>query len=360
MTGRAQTPMAIPLESARHFCRGAIPLLPGLGLALAVALAASACEPLLRQASGGTLALPAMVIALAIGILLNGVAARPIFAPGIGYAVKSLLRYAIALLGVRVALADLLALGPGTAVLVPVAMLATVVAGLALARLLGRSAGYGALAGAATAVCGASAALATASVLPEYKGRNADIAFTVVMANGVSTLVMLAYPPLCLWLGLSPAETGVLLGLTIHDMAQVVGAGYAVSEPVGNSAVVVKLFRVFLLLPVVVLIGAGFARGGAGTMPGRQIPVPGFALAFLGLGIINSILPATPLAGLYAPAKQALSALSGTGLLLSIAALGLGTSIGEVVSVGWRHVVVFAGTSLLLLALALGGLMLLR
>lgn len=341
----------------------AMRLLPGLGLALGVALAALACEPLVRMASGGKLALPAMVIALVIGILLNGLAVRPIFEPGITYAVKKLLRYAIALLGLRIAFADLVALGFGTAALVVIAMLLTILTGFTLAKALGRSEGYGALAGAATAVCGASATLATATVVPDYKGKSADIAFTVVMANGISTLVMLAYPPLCVMLGLTPAETGVMLGLTIHDMAQVVGAGYAVSEPVGNIAVVVKLFRVFLLLPMVLLIGFWFVRRSASSTPdtpAANVPVPVFALVFLGLAVINSILPSTPLAGFYAPAKEMLSMLSNWGLLLSIAALGLGTSVSAVLTIGWRHVAVFAGTTLLLLGVTLAGLFLLK
>src|SRR5215213_2248372 len=94
-----------------------------------------------------------------------------------------------------------------------------------------------------------------AALVPNYPQKGADVTFTVVAANAVSTLVMVAYPPLCALLGLNPQTTGIMLGATIHDMAQVVGAGYAVSEPVGNTAVIVKLFRVFLLLPAVLGIG---------------------------------------------------------------------------------------------------------
>ena len=100
-------------------------------------------------------------------------------------------------------------------------------------------------------MCGASATLATSTVLPNYKGKEADVVFVVVAVNALSTVAMVLYPPLCTWLGFDAHTTGVMLGGTIHDVAQVVGAGYAVSEPVGNTAVIVKLFRVFLLLPVV-------------------------------------------------------------------------------------------------------------
>ena len=332
---------------------------PGLLLSFGVALAAYLSAPILKSATGGALALPAMVIALIFGIGMHALARRPAFEPGITYAVKKLLRYAIALLGLRIALGDIVDLGLGTAVLVIVAMAVTIAGTIGLARLLGRPEGLGALAGAANAVCGASATLATATVVPDYKQKSADIAFTVVMANAISTVVMLAYPPLCLWLGLTPAETGLMLGITIQDMAQVVGAGYAVSEPVGNTAVVVKLFRVFLLLPVVLAIGYWFRMRGAAAGEAK-VPAPIFALVFLALCVVNSILPSTPLAGLYAPVKAFLGVLSNWGLLIAIAALGLGTSIGALLAIGWRHVAVFLGGTLIVLIIGTGGLFLLR
>ncbi|MCA1951598.1 MAG: putative sulfate exporter family transporter [Hyphomicrobiales bacterium] len=334
-------------------------LAPGLLLAFAVALAAEGAAPLLKSATGGRLALPAMVVALVIGILLHGFAVRPGFEPGIAYAVKKLLRYAIALLGLRIALGDILALGAGTVVLVVGAMAATIAGTVLIARLLGRESGFGALAGAANAVCGASATLATATVVPEYRGKGADIAFTVVMANAISTVVMLAYPPLCRWLGFDDAATGLMLGITIQDMAQVVGAGYAVSEPVGNAAVVVKLFRVFLLLPAVLAIGWWFTRQGE-TTGTAKVPAPIFAIVFLGLCLVNSVLPATPLAAPYAAIKAILGQASHWGLLIAIAALGLGTSIGQILAIGWRHVAVFLGGALLILVVGTGGLILLR
>ena len=135
------------------------------------------------------------------------------------------------------------------------------------------------------------------------------MAFTVVAANAVSTLVMVAYPPLCVLLGLEPQTTGVL-GATIHDMAQVVGAGYAVSEPV-NTAVIAKLFRVFLLLPVVLAVGWWFTRTGA-QHGDAKVPVPVFALAFLALCLVSSVAALVPgLAPAYGPLKAALIQASG-------------------------------------------------
>lgn len=330
---------------------------PGLALAAAVGAAALALEPVVTLASAGALALPAMVLALVVGIALNGLAARATFEPGLTFAVKTVLRWAIALLGLRVALSDIWALGLGTMALVVFAMAATLASGIVLARRLGLSDGYGALAGAATAVCGASATLATATVVPAYKGKEADIAFTVVAANAVSTLVMLAYPALARAIGLDAVDTGVFLGATIHDMAQVVGAGYAVSEPVGNSAVVVKLFRVFLLLPVVLIIGWWFVSRGEGGGRAR-VPVPVFALVFLVLVGVNSVLPGLPgVAELYGMVRGWLVMASNAGLLLAIAALGLGTSLSAVLSIGWRHAAAFLGATGILLVIVVAGVL---
>ena len=240
---------------------------------------------------GRMVPIPAMVIALLIGIALNPLARRPLFQPGIGFCLKTILRWAVALLGLRIALGEIAALGLATALLVVSSMVLTVASGIPVrARIFGQRAAYGALAGAATAVCGASATLATSIVLPDYKGKAADVAFVVVAVNALSTIAMVLYPLLCAALGLDAQLTGVMLGATIHDVAQVVGAGYAVSEPVGNTAVIVKLFRVFLLFPVVLAIGWAFARRSVASEAAR-IPFPTFALVFVALCVLNSIAP---------------------------------------------------------------------
>jgi uncharacterized membrane protein YadS len=119
------------------------------------------------------LPVPPIVIALALGVSLNRLAERVWFQPGLVFCVKTLLRWAVALLGIRIGLADIIALGPATAGLVTLAMVATIAAAWAFARFKDQTAA--ALAGAATAVCGASATLATATVLPNYPGKEADI-----------------------------------------------------------------------------------------------------------------------------------------------------------------------------------------
>ncbi len=347
--------MAVPTPQIRRsFAESAIDFAPGVILSAVVASAAYLAAPYLPKA----LPIPAMVLALVIGIALNPLASRPAVQPGMAFCVRTVLRWAVALLGLRVALSDIAALGLTTGVLVVIAMLVTLWSGFFFARIGGRQAGFGALAGAATAVCGASATLATSTVVPDYPGKQADIAFVVVAVNALATVAMVIYPPLCLLLGFDPQTTGVMLGGTIHDVAQVVGAGYAVSEPVGNTAVIVKLFRVFLLLPVVLGIGLYFTRQGIKHGAAR-VPVPVFALVFLALCLVNSALPLAPWAAPIAvPMKAALIELSTWGLLIAIGALGLGTSIATVVALGWRHVATVLATSAVIFATVTAGLLL--
>lgn len=329
---------------------------PGVALSAAVAIAAVTAAPLVAR----VFPIPAMVIALLIGIALNPLARRPWFQPGIVFCLKVLLRWAVALLGLRIGLAEIAALGWGTAALVVASMAITVASGFLLARAFGQRDAYGALAGAGTAVCGASATLATSIVLPDYQGKEADVAFVVVAVNALATLAMVLYPVICATLGFDPQLTGVMLGATIHDVAQVVGAGYAVSETVGNTAVVVKLFRVFLLFPVVLVIGWSFARRAVAAEAAR-IPFPVFALVFVALCVLNSI--AASIAGVapvFAQIKAPLIEASTWGLLIAIGALGLGTSLPAIAALGWRHVATVTGTTVVILVVVTAGLLAMR
>jgi uncharacterized integral membrane protein (TIGR00698 family) len=329
-------------------------LIPGVALAAAIAVIAVLGEALMRRVTGG-FTLPALVIALLIGMALAAPARRVAFTPGLVWCVKTLLRLAIAILGLRISLSDIIGLGPSTVVIVIGAMTLTIASSIWLSARLGLGASFGALAGAANAVCGASAALATSTVVPAYERKSADVAFSVIAANAVSTLAMLIYPLIAVALGYDPKATGIFLGATIHDVAQVVGAGYAVSEPVGNAAVIVKLFRVFLLLPVVLGIGWWLAAGGV-RAGAAKVPVPMFAIMFLVLCIVNTAASAMPpLAPVYVPVKAVLDVAATWGLLLAIAALGAGTSVAELRYINWRHAAVFlAATATILLVIAAG------
>jgi uncharacterized integral membrane protein (TIGR00698 family) len=349
--------VALPTQPiSRPFSETVIDFAPGVLLSASVAVAAFIVAPWVAKA----LPIPSMVLALVIGIALNPLSTQARFKPGMAFCVRTVLRWAVALLGLRVALSDIAALGLGTGAIIVVSMIVTLLSGFLFARMSGRSAGFGALVGSATAVCGASATLATSTVVPDYKGKDADIAFVVVAVNALATLAMVIYPPLCVLLGFDAQTTGVMLGGTIHDVAQVVGAGYAVNEVAGNTAVVVKLFRVFLLLPVVLAVGYYFTTQGA-KHGEAKVPVPVFALVFLLLCLLNSAMPLAPsLMSIFTPVKSVLIDVSTWGLLIAIGALGLGTSVSTIIALGWRHVATVVASTAVIFALVTGGLLLER
>ena len=164
----------------------AVDYAPGVVLSAVVAAIGYVAAPYVAHVAP----IPNMVIALVVGIALNPIAARPAGQPGMAFCVRTVLRWAVALLGLRVGLADIAALGLGTAALIVAAMAATVVSGFVIARWYGRGPGFGALVGVGTAVCGASATLACSTVVPDYKGKQPDIAFVVVAVNALATLAM--------------------------------------------------------------------------------------------------------------------------------------------------------------------------
>jgi uncharacterized integral membrane protein (TIGR00698 family) len=334
----------------------AIEFAPGVALSAIVAVIGYLVAPYVAH----IVPIPNMVIALAVGIALNPLAVRPVMQPGMAFCVRTVLRWAVALLGLRVGLADIAALGPETAALVVLSMVATLVSGFVFAHWSGQARGFGALVGVGTAVCGASATLAVSTVVPNYPGKQADIAFVVVAVNALATFAMVIYPPLCILLGFDSQTTGVMLGGTIHDVAQVVGAGYAVSAAVGNTAVIVKLFRVFLLLPVVLGVGWHFTRIGQKHGEAR-VPAPVFGIMFLVLCVLNSIVPLMPgLMPVYLPIKSTMVLASTWGMLIAIGALGLGTSVKTIIGLGWRHITTVLGATSVVFAIVTAGLLLMR
>ncbi|GAB4573705.1 MAG: YeiH family protein [Rhodothalassiaceae bacterium] len=313
-------------------------LIPGLFLCFTIATAAS----FLSEHYGA----PVMLFALLLGMAFHYLSANEATQPGIEFTSKRLLRIGVALLGARVTMGQIASLGIAPLIAVPALVATTMLFGVLTARLLGRGTRFGILTGGAVAICGASAALAIAAAMPA-KGRDRDTLFTVVAVTTLSTLAMIIYPVLFAPLGLDDAGIGMLFGATIHDVAQVVGAGYAVSEVAGDVATYVKLLRV-TLLPVVVIVIALFARrmeDGEGT--GRA-PLPWFAFAFAALLAANSLG--------YVPvqAAEAMSELSRWLLIGAISALGVKTSLKAMTDLGPRHIGVVVAETVFLALAAIG------
>ena len=147
------------------------------------------------------------------------------------------------------------------------------------------------------AICGASAALAISAVLPKGENHERDTVFTVIGVTALSTIAMIVYPLIIALFHLDHAAIGVFLGGTIHNIAQVVGAGFSISEETGTVATFTKLLRVAMLLPVVMILSFVFHAHNS-AKAGRLLP--GFLVVFAVLVAINSlgIIPTPVLAAL--------------------------------------------------------------
>jgi uncharacterized integral membrane protein (TIGR00698 family) len=295
---------------------------------------------------------PVMLFALLLGIAVNFLSRDERCKPGIEFASRSILRLGVALLGARITFDQIQSLGGGALVLTAGAVSFTILCGVVLARGTGLTRNFGLLTGGSVAICGASAALAIASVLPRGPDHERDTIMTVVAVTALSTIAMVLYPVLAGALGLDPHTTGIFLGATIHDVAQVVGAGYSVSTEAGDTATIVKLFRVALLLPVVLVISFMLLRSGSAVTPGEDRPplLPLFLVGFAGLVLVNS------LGWLPAPAAKGLQEASRWCLVLAIAALGTKTSLGDLARVGWRPIAIIVGETLFVGVFVLVGL----
>ncbi|MGL6223822.1 MAG: YeiH family protein [Steroidobacteraceae bacterium] len=317
---------------------------PGLVIAGLVALAASWLAE--------HYATPVMLFALLLGIAVNFLSQDERCRPGLEFASRNVLRVGVALLGARITFDQVQSLGAGALALTATAVILTILFGIALARAAGLQRQFGVLTGGAVAICGASAALAIASVLPRGPEHERDTIMTVVAVTALSTIAMVLYPVLIAAIGFDEHTAGVFLGATIHDVAQVVGAGYSVSTVAGDTATIVKLFRVALLLPVVLVISFVLQRSMIRSTPGEERPplLPMFLVGFSALVVVNSFgwLPAAVTHGLQEASRWC--------LVLAIAALGTRTSLGDLARVGWRPVAVVVGETLFVGLFVLAGL----
>jgi uncharacterized integral membrane protein (TIGR00698 family) len=328
-------------------------LWPGIAVSAVVALAAM----FLARHYGA----PVMLFALLLGMALNFLSQGTRCEAGIEFTARQVLRLGVALLGLRLTLAQVGELGWTSLAFVVAAVALTIACGMALARLMGFRVFFGLLTGGAVAICGASAALALSAAMPAHPLKERATLFTVIGVSTLSTLAIVAYPLLAHGLGLSDAAAGFFMGATIHDVAQVVGAGYSISHEAGDLATLVKLLRVALLLPVILLASAlarsymlrearaATAIGETGALaPATRPPLlPWFAVAFAVLVGLNSIG--------WIPRFAAITGveLSQGCLVAAMAAIGLKTNLRELVAVGWKPITLMVTGTLFLAGLCL-------
>jgi uncharacterized integral membrane protein (TIGR00698 family) len=322
-------------------------LAPGSALACVVAAAAT----FVTQLHGG----PQMLYALFLGVAFHYLSEEPRTKPGIDFCSRHVLRLGVGLLGARITAEQIAGLGWFTALTVVAAVVTTIACGMLLARRLGMTRSQGVLSGGSVAICGASAALAISAVLPRDKDHDRFTLMVVITVTVLSTVAMVLYPLVARALGLSPELAGLFIGGTIHDVAQVVGAGFTLGPQTGDIATIVKLFRVAMLAVVVMAVSLAFKRArerAASASPspgaGRQPLVPWFLWLFIALVAVNSA------GALALPVQQGLGWVSRACLVVAIAALGMKTSFMQLAEAGWRPILLIVGETLWMAALVLG------
>lgn len=296
-------------------------LMPGVLVAVLIAMASQ----FISEHYGA----PSMLLALLFGISLNFLADDANCRAGIAFGAKALLRLGVALLGLRISFDMVGALGWPVVALVVLMVPATIAFGLSASRLFGFRYRFAFLSAGAVAICGASAALAIAAILPKDEKSDDRLVFTVVGVTILSTVAMIVYPILSSVLGFDDVTAGIYLGATIHDVAQVVGAGFSISPEAGETATLVKLLRVAMLAPVVIVASLLLRNVARADDSGARPPlIPAFVLGFIALATLNSTVDL--------PAAVRSLAVDGSGwlLLIAIAAVGLKTRPAEILKVG--------------------------
>jgi uncharacterized integral membrane protein (TIGR00698 family) len=283
---------------------------------------------------------PVMLFALLLGMALNFLSKETRSQPGIEFVAKEILRWGVALLGLKITADQVQTLGWQPVLMVVLAVTCTIVLGIVMAKWMGFKTFFGFLSGGSVAICGASAALAIATAFPHHPQKDRATLFVVISVSTLSTIAMVGYPILVGWLGLDPVQAGVFLGGTIHDVAQVVGAGYSMGQQTGDTATVVKLMRVAMLVPVI-LVAAWLTRstpvaqdGGVQAFQTPQRPplLPWFAVLFVVLMAVNSVWPLPEIV------VNTGHSLSRVFLVGAMAAIGMKTHLKDIVSVGWKPV----------------------
>jgi uncharacterized integral membrane protein (TIGR00698 family) len=296
---------------------------------------------------------PPIIFALLLGMALNALSAEARYLPGINVSARALLRISVALLGLRITFGQIGSLGWPTAAMVVAGVALTICVGWVLAKILKIDGRFGVLSGGAVGICGASAAMAIAVAWPR-KDSERDTVMVIACITTYSTIAMLLYPALLSHLNLDPLQTGRFLGGSIHDVAQVVAAGYASSPQAGDAATIVKLMRVAMLLPVVLIISLAVARSSPGNEPHvtKVALLPGFLVVFLILAALNGFdLVSKPIAAAFTEVSKWL-------LVISVAALGMKTSLREMMAVGSTALVLIAAETVFLGLLVLGWILL--
>ncbi len=299
---------------------------------------------------------PAVLFALLFGMAFHFLSEDERTIGGIQFCSTTVLRIGVALLGARITADQLSLLSPGVLFVIVGGVFATVLFGYLINKYFKSPVAEATLAAASTAICGASAAIALAATMNRRQLREQALLAIVVTVTALSTVAMVIYPSLCSVFGFDQNASGLFLGGTIHDVAQVVGAGAMIGPDALQIASMTKMLRVAMLIPMLILFMFIFASKKHRQEEEKAKPwyknIPMFLVWFIILATLNAT-------GLI-PVKisEILGEISRLFILISIAALGLKTSLGKLREVGWTLIILMTLDTFFLLFWVLGGIVL--
>ncbi|WP_095091145.1 YeiH family protein [Mesorhizobium sophorae] len=279
-----------------------------------------------RNVSGFALFSP-MILAVVAGMIYSNVLGTPAHAKaGIAFSQRRLLRFAIVLLGFQLTLGQVVSIGAGGVGIVALTLGSTFLFTITLGRLIGVDAKLAQLIAAGTSICGASAIVATNIVTD---ARDEDVTYAVASITLFGTVAMLGFPLLAPVLGLDQHAFGLWAGASIHEVAQVIGAGFQNGTQSGEIATVAKLTRVAMLAPMVIALGL-MARRKSRNQSAARPPMPWFVAAFVAVVALNSLV------SVPADVKSAMALATTIMLTMGLAAMGLQADISQLRSRGLR------------------------
>lgn len=330
--------------------------LPGLLLAAGIAAGAFAL-----RVSGlpGFSKISPLMLAILLGMSVRNLVGRPEVArAGIALCLRTPLRTGIVLLGLQVTLAEILGIGMSGLAILAFALFGTFFFTLWLGERLGVRAGLTTLIATGTGVCGASAIVAANTVV---RDNEEAVAYALATVTLFGTIAMFVYPVLGGILPLNERGYGLWTGASVHEVAQVVAAGFARGEATGEFATVAKLARVLLLAPLVIGMGLWVQRQLVRNADPQhevvrgRVPMPWFVFGFLGMVLLAGT------GWIPAEVRQACTLLAQSLLALALAAVGLETDVRKLIAQGWQPLALgalatlFISASTLLLSLAWQG-----
>lgn len=337
LSSTSETSSLASVKNSEKRIRQKPTLLPGLVVTSAIAGLAILLSRGLRIDE-----LNPLLIAVLIGMGWRQCLKLPaVCRPGIQFAMKKVLRLAVILLGLRLSIDEVLAVGPAGLAIVVVSSVSTFYLTCWLGHALRVNRRLTHLIAAGTSICGASAVVATNAVV---EGSEEDMTYAIATITGFGTFAMLTYPLVGGLLDMSPETFGIWSGASIHEVAQVIATAFQRGDASGELATITKLTRVLMIMPLMLGLSFQIDRDRVEQSPrSSRISIPWFVLFFCGLVALNSLN--------IVPSAIKTFVLSGNQFLLcmALAAMGLEANLAQLKQLGMKPIYL-AGVAWMFLA----------